>query len=238
MKLSLLAFLLQATSFTLTAAYPIKGDSVNCRSGPGTSYSVKKTYPKGKDVTISCQTTGESISGNNIWDKTSDNCYVADHYVKTGKDGFVTKKCEAAKPPATKLPGPITNDYPYKGKCNGGNGIDPWLYYKCECVSFVAWRINKRLGLKFHNKYKGQTWGYANQWDEAARKSGVTVNKTPKVGSIAQTNAGKMGHVAWVTAVGKNTVTIEEYNWNTVHGYGKRTVDKGKFQYIHLEAKK
>ena len=123
-----------------------------------------------------------------------------------------------------KLPGPITNDYPYKGKCNEGNSIDPWKYYRCECVSFVAWRINKRLGLKFHNKYKGHAWGYANEWDEAAKKSGVTVNKTPKVGSVAQTNAGEYGHVAWVTAVGKDTVDIEEYNWKTHHGYGTRNL--------------
>lgn len=235
MQLSLFALLLQAASFSLVAAYPIKGDSVNCRSGPGTSYAVKKTYAKGKDVKITCQTTGTSVNGNNIWDKTSDGCYVADYYVKTGKDGFVTTKCDASsnpKPPTTKLPGPVTNDYPYKNSCKG---TDPWNYFRCNCTSFVAWRITKRLGLKFHNKYKGHAWGNANEWDEAAKKSGVKVNKTPKVGCIAQSNAGKYGHVAWVTAVGKDTVTIEEYNWNTKLGYGKRTVAKGKFQYIHLE---
>lgn len=238
MKLSLVlaAALLQAASFV--SAYPIKADGVRCRSGPSTSFAVKKTYAKGKDVKVSCQTTGESINGNNIWDKTQDGCYVADYYVKTGKDGFVTKKCNAAdvpkppKPPATKLPGPVKNDYPYKGRCSG---VDPWLYYKCECVSFVAWRINKRLGIKFHNKFKGHAWGHAREWDEAAKRSGVKVNNTPKVGSVAQTNAGKWGHVAWVTAVKGDKVTIEEYNWATRHGYGKRTVAKSKFQYIHLE---
>ncbi|KAJ2192533.1 hypothetical protein IW145_006660, partial [Coemansia sp. RSA 521] len=33
------------------------------------------------------------VSGNNIWDKTSDGCYVADYYIKTGVNGYVTTKC-------------------------------------------------------------------------------------------------------------------------------------------------
>ncbi|KAK4211183.1 CHAP-domain-containing protein [Rhypophila decipiens] len=244
MHLSLLTFsLLTSLSPTiLVSAYPIKADGVNCRSGPGTSFSVKQTYARGKDISITCQTTGTAVKGNNIWDKTPDNCYVADYYVKTGKDGFVTKKCEEAPKPSSpkpnKLPGPIKNDYPYKNSCSANKGIDPWNYFRCNCTSFVAWRINKRLGIKFHNKWRGADWGNANEWDEAAKKSKVKINKTPKVGSIAQTNAGKKGHVAWVVAVNKDkgTVTVEEYNWNTDLGYGKRTVDKGKFQhYIHLE---
>ncbi|KAJ2654255.1 hypothetical protein IWW48_006227 [Coemansia sp. RSA 1200] len=75
------------------SGYSIKGDVVNCRSGPGTSYGVKKTYKKGQNVSISCQTTGTSISGNNLWDKTGDGCYVADYYVYTGTNGYVAKKC-------------------------------------------------------------------------------------------------------------------------------------------------
>lgn len=74
-------------------AYLITGDSVNCRSGPGTSYAVKKTYTKGQDVKISCQQAGTSVDGNNIWDKTQDGCFVADRYVKTGVAGYVTGKC-------------------------------------------------------------------------------------------------------------------------------------------------
>jgi len=104
-----------------------------------------------------------------------------------------------------------------------------------ECTSFVAWRINKRLGVKFHNQYKGVNWGNANSWDDAARRTGVKVNSTPVPGCIAQTNAGNWGHVAWVTAVGDKTVTIEEYNHNVREGYSKRTVSKGSFNYIHIK---
>ncbi|KFZ24009.1 hypothetical protein V502_01491 [Pseudogymnoascus sp. VKM F-4520 (FW-2644)] len=91
MKLTVLAA--AALACSTAAAFPITGDSVNCRSGPGTSYAVKKSYAKGHSVTITCQTGGTSVNGNSIWDKTSDGCYVADYYVKTGSSGYVKPKC-------------------------------------------------------------------------------------------------------------------------------------------------
>ncbi|OQE40356.1 hypothetical protein PENCOP_c006G04702 [Penicillium coprophilum] len=74
-------------------AYPITGNVVNCRSGPGTSYSVVKSYKKGADVAITCQAAGTTVNGNEIWDKTSDGCYIADYYIRTGSSSYVTKKC-------------------------------------------------------------------------------------------------------------------------------------------------
>ncbi|KAK4248929.1 hypothetical protein C7999DRAFT_30619 [Corynascus novoguineensis] len=234
MKLAVFAALFEAVAFSVTNAYPVTADGLTCRSGPGTSYAAKKTYPKGFDIKISCQTSGTSVNGNNIWDKTQDGCYVADYYVKTGVNGYVTTKCGSSGGGGGggSVPGPAKNDYPYKSSCGG---VDPWNYYKCQCTSFVAWRINKRLGIKFHNQYKGTNWGNANTWDDAAKRTGVKVNKTPKPGAVAQSNAGKYGHVAWVTAVDGNKVTIEEYNWAKREGYGKRTVDKSAFNYIHLK---
>ncbi|KAL2143666.1 hypothetical protein VTI28DRAFT_10173 [Corynascus sepedonium] len=235
MKLAVFAALFEAVAFSVTSAYPVTANGgLTCRSGPGTSYAAKKTYPKGYDIKISCQTSGTSVNGNNIWDKTQDGCYVADYYVKTGVNGYVTKKCGSSGGGGGggSVPGPVKNDYPYKSSCGG---VDPWNYYKCQCTSFVAWRINKRLGIKFHNQYKGTNWGNANTWDDAAKRTGVKVNKTPKPGAVAQSNAGKYGHVAWVTAVNGNKVTIEEYNWAKREGYGKRTVDKSTFNYIHLK---
>lgn len=130
------------------------------------------------------------------------------------------------------------DDYPYKNSCNTKNDVDPWNFYKCECTSFVAWRINDVKKIKFTNQYKGQHWGNANLWDDAARKSGVKINKTPKKGAVAQTNksGSGLGHVAWVKSVSKDgkKVTVEEYNY-TKDKYGTRTVEKDDFQwYIHL----
>jgi len=124
------------------------------------------------------------------------------------------------------------NDYPYGGGCGG---VDPWNFYKCQCTSFVAWRINDRKGIKFHNQYKGQHWGNANLWNDAAKaSSGVTVNSTPKAGAIAQTDAGTFGHVAWVKSVSGSQVTIEEFNYVKTEGYSTRTVAASTFRYIHL----
>ncbi|EAU32215.1 predicted protein [Aspergillus terreus NIH2624] len=83
-----------AATVPLAAAYPITGDGVNCRSGPGTSHAVVKSYPKGHEISIVCQAAGTDVKGDNLWDKTSDGCYVADYYVKTGSTGYVTKHCD------------------------------------------------------------------------------------------------------------------------------------------------
>lgn len=229
-------------SDTPDGTYPITGNTVNCRSGPGTDYAVKKSYAKGSTVTITCQTPGTKINGNAIWDLTSDGCYVTDFYVKTGSITYVKPKCdtasipEAPKPtePTTPNDGSIKNDYPYGASTCGD--VDRWYYYACQCTSFVAWRINERLDINFHNKYKGAAWGNANTWDEAARQVGVTVDNKPVAGCIAQTNVGGggAGHVAWVAAVDGDNVTVEEYNYVNVENYGTRTVPKSTFNYIHL----
>ncbi|KAJ1937852.1 hypothetical protein EC988_007760 [Linderina pennispora] len=238
MKFTALATLFLATISPLVSAYPVqKADTVNCRSSPSTSGKVVKTYKKDADVKITCQVSGQNIQGNSLWDKTQDGCYVADYYIKTGKNGYVAKQCSGGGSSgggSSGSAGPMTNDYPYKSNCGP---VDKWNYFKCQCTSFAAWRINSRLGINFHNRYKGKAWGNANQWDDAARASGVKVDGTPTPGSIAQTNqgGGGFGHVAWVAKVSGNNVVIEEYNYRVRRGYGTRTVPKSAFNYIHLK---
>ncbi|KAJ2642554.1 hypothetical protein GGF44_001604 [Coemansia sp. RSA 1694] len=237
MKLAAIIALCATSLGTMTDAYHIyKADNVvNCRSSPNTSGSVVRTYKANDDVSLACQTLGENIKGNTLWDKTTHGCYVADYYVKTGSTGYVAGKCSGGPTPppqgSDSIPGPIKDDYPYPGQCDG---IDPWHYYKCQCTSFVAWRINSRLGVKFHNYYKGPNWGNANTWDEAARRTGVTINSTPVPGCVAQTNVGTYGHVAWVAKVSGDSVTVEEYNYKR-HVYSTRTVPKSSFNYIHIK---
>ncbi|KAJ1951626.1 hypothetical protein FBU59_000031 [Linderina macrospora] len=222
MKPAIISFICLAYFALTTFAYPIyKADVVNCRSSPDTSGNVVKTYKENDDVKLTCQTSGENIKGNSLWDKTADGCYVSDYYVKTGSTG------------GGESAGPITDDYPYKGKCDS---VDPWGYYICQCTSFVAFRINKRLGVKFNNYYKGPNWGNAKTWDEAAHKTKVSINDTPKPGAVAQTNAGTYGHVAWVAKVTGNSVVVEEYNHGGTRRYNTRTVPKNSFDnYIHLK---
>ncbi|ORX69390.1 CHAP-domain-containing protein [Linderina pennispora] len=237
MKFTALATFFLATISPLVSAYPIyKADTVNCRSSPSTSGKVVKTYKKDDDIKLTCQISGETIKGNSLWGKTSDGCYVADYYIKTGSTGLVTGRCNTGggSSGGGSTGGDSTemkDDYPYKSNCGP---VDKWNYFKCQCTSFVAWRINSRLGISFHNRYKGKAWGNAKEWDEAARASGVTVNNTPKVGAVAQTNAGRFGHVAWVAKVSGNNVVVEEYNKGGTERYGTRTVPKSSFNYIHV----
>jgi len=103
MRIATASALAVAMASSLVSAYPITGTTVNCRAEPNTSSAVKKTYAKGVDVKLVCQTEGPVIEGNSIWDKTTDGCYVADFYVKTGKNGYVTDKCSGGgtpKPPS------------------------------------------------------------------------------------------------------------------------------------------
>nr|WJZ50377.1 GH24 muramidase [Trichophaea saccata] len=98
--------LLTATLFGLAAAYPVKTD-LHCRSSPSTSASIVRTYSSGTEVQIQCQTTGTSVQGSNVWDKTQHGCYVADYYVKTGHSGIFTTKCGSSSGGGSCKPPPI-----------------------------------------------------------------------------------------------------------------------------------
>ncbi|MFD9907889.1 SH3 domain-containing protein [Streptomyces sp. NPDC059063] len=76
--------------------YPVVAD-VNVRSGPGTSYAKVGRISAGTRVTISCQRSGEKVTGptgtSNIWDKIGSGRYVSDTYVRTGSNGYVAPRC-------------------------------------------------------------------------------------------------------------------------------------------------
>jgi hypothetical protein len=104
-----------------------------------------------------------------------------------------------------------------------------------NCTSFVSWRLHERNKMAgFSNHVRGEHWGNAANWDDVARRLGYRVDSVPAIGAVAQTDAGRVGHVAWVTAIGRGTVTIEEYNHALPGGYGSRTVPVGEFRYLHL----
>ncbi len=44
-------------------------------------------------------------------------------------------------------------------------------------------------------------WGDAHTWDDNARLAGYNVDHTPSVGAIMETDAGSLGHVAFVEKV-------------------------------------
>ncbi|HEX2313964.1 MAG TPA: CHAP domain-containing protein [Thermomonospora sp.] len=140
----------------------------------------------------------------------------------------------ASVPDVPRLPESVRigDDYPYRD--DSWHQADPWNFYKRECTSFVAWRL-RRLGVRFHNHYRGVHWGNAKNWDNAARRAGVRVDRRPTVGSVAQWNRGRYGHVAYVARGGGGTVLLEEYNRNGGHRYGTRTISARSVEnFIHI----
>ena len=141
------------------------------------------------------------------------------------------------------LPSAASDDYPHRGLAPNALVLDDWGFYSATCTSFVAWRLINDNGVAFGNNYGGVHWGNADHWDDAARALGIRVDDVPAVGAIAQTDFGTaLGHVAWVSAVDGDTVTIEEYNYGfaSVNGrggsrrYNTRVVPASDFCYIHI----
>lgn len=134
-----------------------------------------------------------------------------------------SKEWIAADPPFYCIPKPIVKpaELPHtspKPRVQAGND-----YFKGYCTYFVATQVKVPAGL--HN---------ANQWAINASKLGFTVSTIPIVGSVAQTSAGKEGHVAVVRAVVGGEVLVEEMNvdgWNVV---SSRWVAVSKFVYIYF----
>jgi surface antigen len=149
---------------------------------------------------------------------------------------LLTTTSVMASPAAQAAP---VNDYPYKT----GSGVH-WGFYDRQCTSFAAWRVRHNRGHdNFTNWYRGAHFGNANTWDNAARQIGLRVDQRPNVGDIAVSNAGSSGHVAYVYRVHDDgTFMVEEYNWATSLGYGKRKAHKGTahgtFQYFITFPKK
>ena len=135
---------------------------------------------------------------------------------------------------AAAAPAYAADDYPANLKNARKDAlVDPWRFYNRECTSFVAWCLNSRNGVEFDNWYKGVKWGNASHWRAAAQSVGIPVDTKPAVGAVAWLS----GHVAWVSAVEDDNVTVEEYNRTYKDGkYNCRTVPASTFTaYIHIK---
>lgn len=103
-----------------------------------------------------------------------------------------------------------TNTYPYAKGCPGIN-LDFGFSggYVCQCTSYAGWKVSEKYGITI------SSWGNANRWNETAERLGYTVSNTPAAGTVAQSDAGAYGHVAWVESVNSDgTINITEYNRN------------------------
>ena len=182
-------------------------------------------FSSNEAVRVLCTAAGQTHNGSSAWFFTK-GYWLHSTRLKDNPNGNGYSTCRGHT-----RPGGLRNDYPYSGQTSG---VDPWNFYKGQCTSFVAWRLNDRTNVAFHNYYRGVRWGNAYNWDNAARSAGITVNSTPRVGAVAQTDDGS-GHVAWVAAVHSDgDVTVEEYNYNNPTAYGYRKVSSSRFVYLHF----
>lgn len=76
--------------------------------------------------------------------------------------------------------------------------------------------------------------GNANMWDDGARAYGVPVSNIPKVGAVAQTDAGSAGHVAIVEAISGDSVLISEYNHIGLGIEDERWVSASSYRYLYF----
>jgi surface antigen len=87
----------------------------------------------------------------------------------------------------------------------GFNGYD---------YGYCTWYVANRISVP-------SNWGNANTWDNFAPSSGWTVSQVPRVGAIAQSNAGGEGHVGIVEAVSPDGTMIKYSDMNGLAGWGR-----------------
>lgn len=192
--------------------YVLASPTLNERSAPSTSASIVGSLSYGSAVDITCQTSGSLVYASTVWDQLTNGRYVSDYFMSTpGIDGFSSNipRCGSPIPPPPGASWGQTVSYN-----EGGSGECTW------------WAINE-----FH-AYTGvypdltdsDNSGDAKYWAGNAVYRHWTVSATPRVDSIAVfpawvNGAGSYGHVAWVTAVSGDVITVSEMNfdaWNQV----------------------
>lgn len=121
------------------------------------------------------------------------------------------------------------DDYPVHWKNQGKDVFANQFGLNRECVSFVAWKIYENSGgrqdpgsnavpsdFMTYAINVDTDWGNASNWSRYASAHGVGRDNKPTPGSVAQWDVGggmSVGHVAYVTAVGRDgSIDVEQYN--------------------------
>jgi surface antigen len=223
-----------APAYAETATRIDYGAPVNLRSGPGSQYALMGRAADGQAVTIVCTANSQPVAGKRgssaVWDKLSTGTWVAHAFVRS----------ESVEAPCSAVPVSEGDDYPYRGT---ENVVDRWAMFSGQCTSWVAWRMEQVHGYfhnyMWHNGVQGH-WGNAERWDDNARLLGFVVDRNPVVGGVAQWEPGvggasSLGHVAYISGVRGDVVTVQEYNWAAPLVFDTRVVRlSGISNVIHI----
>jgi hypothetical protein len=108
----------------------------------------------------------------------------------------------------------------------------PGNLYEFGYCTFWAAKLRAEAGRPIPN-----TWGDAHTWDDGAIRDGYLVDHIPTVGSIFQSDAGELGHVAYVKDVRPDgSWTISEMNakgWNTTSERTFSASAAQNYKFIH-----
>ncbi len=103
-------------------------------------------------------------------------------------------------------------------------------YDEGECTFHVFERV------KSDSNMIEKSWGDAAHWAERAEADGYAVNGIPEEGAVLQTEAGEIGHVAYVTAVNEDSIEISEMNLYEPYEITERSIEAENienYDYIH-----
>jgi hypothetical protein len=117
---------------------------------------------------------------------------------------------------------------------------DPWSFVKCNCTSYVAYRlrlnnVHDNNNVLFNNSWGNTVWGNGGTWNgtyngvSKLTASGVHEDQYPAVGSVG--NDTKNGHVAYVQRLWTRVadgrleyIDLVEYNWPSDFLYHSRHI--------------
>ena len=221
-----IALLLPGTSAATAAPVKATVDTAGHKVGMRDRQEMRATRvgrrADGRKATLRCVRRGSMVNGHvrrsDRWYKLRNGAWVPGAQLRLPKAAAKLRTCRKV---------PFGDDYFYRSRPVGR--IDAWRFYSRYCTSFAAWRANQ-MGPKFSNFSHGQHYSNAENWDNAARAAGIPVNRRPRRGAIAQWDPGVngasyAGHVGFVRRVFRDgDVLIEEYNWTTARGYGRRRI--------------
>jgi uncharacterized protein YraI len=199
-----------------TGTVHTSGAALTVRAAPGTSYDAWESKANGATVTITCQTTGTTVTGtygtSNIWDMLADGGFVSDTYVYTGSDGTVAPACSYAGNPPRANP-------------RGKDGAISYEFARLGSTAEEGWCM----------RFQAQAYGWSSSGFSTAEVGGDwmvshgymhTTGVPPRGALVWYHNSSGTGHV--VVSLGEGKVIGSSVpNQIGVAGYQYRTGYRG-----------